>query len=123
MKQRDGGGYDNFLRSNIDNEQDKRNFQNESGRDHLPFRSYESAETDAHASQKHKIPAAGPGPALTVKPGVPTIVPLRWNNPHSSELEVNVWIMDNKYVVPIRKPTCSGEGHQDDAFTCDRKTT
>lgn len=45
------------------------------------------------------------------------MVPLRWNNPHSSELEVNVWIMNNAYVVPIRKPTCAGEGYQDAAFS------
>lgn len=115
-KQRDEGAYDNFLRSNIDNEQDKRNFQTEEGRDHLPFRSYETASTTAHASVKNKIPTTNPGPAIVAAPGVPYTMPLRWNNPHSSELEVNVWIMGNKYVVPIRKPTCSGEGHQDVVF-------
>ena len=87
---------------------------------------------------------------MYVKAGEPYTMPLRWNNPHSSELEVNgepravlrkaalprlrvcrrarvlagraagltqrhvslrvVWIMDKKYVVPIRKPACSGEG-------------
>ena len=35
--------YDNFLRSNIDNEQDNRNFNEEPGLDHLPFRTYEAA--------------------------------------------------------------------------------
>merc|ERR1719181_241964 len=59
------------------------------------------------------------------------IVPLRWNNPHASEMEVNIWIFNHKgdkkladgsphpIVVPIRKPVCSGEGHQDNviAFT------
>ena len=115
-QQRDGGGYDNFLRSNIDNEQDKRNFQTEPGRDHLPFRSYETAATDASTTVKNKIPPTTPGAAITATPGEPFIVPLRWNNPHSSELEVNIWVMDNKFVVPIRKPTCSGEGHQDNVF-------
>jgi len=115
--QRDGGGYDNFLRSNIDNEQDRRDFKEEDGKDHLPFRSYETASTDAHESQKNKIPDGAPGPAITATPGEPYIVPLRWNNPHSSELEVNIWIEENKYVVPIRKPACSGEGHQDNVFT------
>ena len=31
-------------------------------------------------------------------------------------MNFNVWIMNNKYVVPVRKPTCSGEGYQDNAF-------
>jgi len=35
--------YDNFLRSNIDNEQDNRNFNDEDGKDHLPFRTDEVA--------------------------------------------------------------------------------
>jgi hypothetical protein len=115
-RQRNGGGYDNFLRSNIDNQQDRRNFNTEPGRDHLPFRSYESAETDASNTVQEKIPNTVPGPAITATPGKEYIIPLRWNNPHSSELEVNVWVMDNQYVVPIRLPTCSGEGHQDNVF-------
>lgn len=119
IKQRDGEGYDQFLRSNIDNEQDKRNFQTEDGKDHLPFRSYEGASVDsstADPSIKTKIPATSPGAAITATPGVAFIVPLRWNNPHSSELEVNIWVSSNKYVVPIRRPTCSGEGYQDNVF-------
>jgi len=124
-KQRDGGGYDNFLRSNIDNQQDRRNFNTEDGKDHLPFRTYETTPTDVGiASQKNKIPTAFPGPAITVAPGVAQLVPLRWNNPHAAELEINIWIMRannaalaKPFVVPILKPTCSGEGYQDQAFT------
>ena len=118
-RQRNGGGYDNFLRSNIDNQQDRRNFNTEPGRDHIPFRSYESASTDISSTVQTKIPRDGtpPGSTITATPGKAYIVPLRWNNPHSSELEVNIWISGNKYVVPIRKPTCSGEGHQDNVFT------
>jgi hypothetical protein len=127
-KQRDGGGYDNFLRSNIDNEQDKRNFNTEDGEDHLPFRSFQTAFTDAHKSVKNKMVKTSPdavelneqaGNYVSVKPGVPFVVPLRWNNPHSSEIEVNIWVMNKKdpYVIPILKPTCSGEGYQDQAFT------
>lgn len=117
--QRNGGGYDNFLRSNIDNEQDKRNFNNEAGRDMLPFRSYEGAPTDASNTVQTKIPDGAPGPVITATPGTPVLYPLRWNNPHASELEVNVWIMNvagGPVVVPIRKPACSGEGHQDNVF-------
>lgn len=125
--QRDGGQYDQFLRSNIDNEQDKRDFPTEPGRDHLPFRTWEGTSTGDHASHKRKVTDAlfdarltpletSPGPFITASPGKPQTVPLRWNNPHASELEVNVWIMQNKYVVPIKKPTCAGEGYQDAAF-------
>lgn len=113
--------YDNFLRSNIDNEQDKRNFNTEDGKDHLPFRTYEGATSDVgQTTIKYKIPNELPGPNLIVDPGVATLVPLRWNNPHASELEVNVWIhniANKEYVVPVRKPTCSGEGYQDNAFS------
>lgn len=42
---------------------------------------------------------------------------MRWNNPHASELEVNIWIKDMTVVVPIRRPACAAEGHQDTAFT------
>lgn len=129
QKQRDGGGYDNFLRSNIDNEQDRRNFNTEAGEDHLPFRSYATAANDAGQSTvKHKMVAASAsetgeseaGNFLSVKPGEPETVALRWNNPHSSELEVNIWIMNkgaDPYVIPVKKPSCSGEGYQDNAFT------
>jgi hypothetical protein len=107
--------YDNFLRSNIDNEQDKRNFANEAGRDMLPFRSMEAALTDADASVQNKIGTTNGG-AVTTAVNTKFLVPLRWNNPHASELEVNIWISNNKYVVPISKPTCSGEGRQDNVF-------
>ena len=125
LKQQRQGAYDNFLRSNIDNEQDKRNFNNEAGKDMLPFRSLETAATDASGTVQTKIPDTAPlGPAFTVNPGEKTLYPLRWNNPHASELEVNVWIMNipgrtvnNPIVVPIRRPTCSGEGHQDNVFS------
>merc|ERR1719199_1108682 len=117
LKNQRDRNYDNFLRSNIDNEQDNRNFDTEDGRDHLPFRSFESASTDKHESVKYKIPAKFPGTNITASPGEPVLVPLRWNNPHSSELEVNIWIVQNKYVIPIRRPACSGEGYQDNAFT------
>jgi len=57
------------------------------------------------------------GLAKTVNAGEEINVPLRWNNPHASEMEVNIWIFDHSserpVVVPIRKPSCSGEGYQD----------
>lgn len=102
--------YDNFLRSNIDNEQDNRNFNNEAGKDHLPFRTSEAALTDAASDATKKLGADG---LYKVSPGTEATVPLRWNNPHASEMEVNIWIAGNTVVVPIKKPTCSGEGYQD----------
>jgi hypothetical protein len=128
-KQRDGGGYDNFLRSNIDNEQDRRNFDTEDGKDHLPFRSYETAANDVgQTTVKHKMEAVqeamvnvdAAGNYILAEPGVPFTMPLRWNNPHSAELEVNIWIFKKTggpYVIPITKPVCSGEGYQDNVFT------
>jgi len=128
-QQRDGGGYDNFLRSNIDNEQDRRNFNTEAGEDHLPFRSFRTAGNDAgQTTVKHKMVAASAaetgvnaaGNFIHATPGEPFVVPLRWNNPHSSELEANIWIMNKgntPYVIPIRKPSCSGEGYQDNVWT------
>jgi len=132
--QRDGGGYDNFLRSNIDNEQDRRNFNTEDGKDHLPFRTYETSPTDVgQATQVTKmVPAANvadigvteAGDIVIAKVGEHNIAPLRWNNPHSAELEMNIWIMKEKngaardipLVVPIMYPTCSGEGYQDNVY-------
>jgi len=100
--------YDNFLRSNIDNQQDNRNFVKEPGKDHLPFRTWNAMGEDVEGYLQEPFVA---------KPGQQRIIPLRWNNPHASELEVNVWIAKNKVVVPVRKPACAGEGHQDAAFS------
>ncbi|KAJ3399911.1 hypothetical protein HDV05_001455, partial [Chytridiales sp. JEL 0842] len=93
--------YDNFLRSNIDNEQDLRNFQTEAGFDMLPVR----------VENPQAI-----GVSMTATPGESFMIPLRWNNPHASEAEVNIWIANMTAVVPIKKPVCAGEGFQDAAF-------
>jgi len=129
LKKQRARNYDNFLRSNIDNEQDNRNFDTEDGKDHLPFRSYETAGNDAGqgtietkmkpANPKNNTGVTEAGNYIEVTEGEPYVVPLRWNNPHSAELEVNIWIMNKgsqKYVVPVMKPTCSGEGYQDNVF-------
>lgn len=128
LKNQRAKNYDNFLRSNIDNEQDNRNFNNEAGKDHLPFRTFDSAVNPVYP---HKGTKAGDDDdsltvnnltplktVLTVAPGEPRTLPLRWNNPHAAELEVNLWIMcsDPPTVVPIKKPTCSGEGNQNNAI-------
>jgi len=121
-QQRDENDYDQFLRSNIDNQQDNRDWRSqdpkdqEAGKDMLPFRSFESAAYDSHDSVENKIADSPVKPAaIVVKTGTPYLMPFRWNNPHASELEVNIWIMrnGNPVVVPVRKPACSGEGYQD----------
>lgn len=100
--------FDNFLRSNVDNEQDNRDFVTEIGRDMLPFRTLEanSESTDV----------------INTAINTQTLIPLRWNNPHSSECEINIWITssnNDSIVVPIKKPSCCAEGYQDNmlAFT------
>jgi len=118
--------YDNFLRSNIDNEQDNRNFNQEAGADMLPFRTYHSGvpltypyqgnapngadDSLQNVNQNNQLEQV----ILKVKPGEPTVTPLRWNNPHASEIEVNLWLMNSNppTIVPIKKPACSGEGNQ-----------
>jgi len=105
--------YDNFLRSNIDNEQDNRDFVEDDGHDHLPFRTMNTQVQE----QESQISLS-----WELTPGQTNFIPLRWNNPHSSELEVNIWIMSRDsrqkpVVVPLRKPTCSGEGHQDNILS------
>ncbi|KAJ3410698.1 hypothetical protein HDV05_003470 [Chytridiales sp. JEL 0842] len=93
--------FDNFLRSNVDNEQDLRNFQTEAGFDMLPVR----------VENPTAIPVS-----VTMEPNKPYEFPVRWNNPHASELEMNVWIANFTAVVPVKKPVCAGEGFQDAAF-------
>ena len=105
LKNQRENNYDNFLRSNIDNEQDNRNFEEEIGKDMLPFRTYE-AETF--------------GNTIVTNIGKQTLIPLRWNNPHSSECEINIWIkssLGDNIVVPIKKPSCCGEGYQDNMIS------
>uniref|UniRef100_A0A6C0E2Y1 Uncharacterized protein n=1 Tax=viral metagenome TaxID=1070528 RepID=A0A6C0E2Y1_9ZZZZ len=105
LKNQHENNYDNFLRSNIDNEQDNRNFEEEIGRDMLPFRTYEG-ETF--------------GNPIITNIGKQTLIPLRWNNPHSSECEINIWIksiLGDNIVVPIKKPSCCGEGYQDNMIS------
>lgn len=105
LKNQRQNNYDNFLRSNIDNEQDNRNFVNEIGRDMLPFRTLEANSINNNL--------------ITTNINQQTLIPLRWNNPHSSECEINIWIKSNNndIVVPIKKPSCCGEGYQDNMIS------
>ena len=78
LKNQRANNYDNFLRSNVDNEQDNRDFNNEIGRDMLPFRTLEANSVNINV--------------INTVMGKKTLIPLRWNNPHSSECEINIWI-------------------------------
>jgi hypothetical protein len=102
--------YDNFLRSNIDNEQDNRNFRLEEGRDHLPYRTEEGGVTTMYNETNREEVRT----VYVAYPGVERIICLRWNNPHASEIEVNIWLRNTQQnmVVPIKLPSCSAEGHQ-----------
>ncbi len=108
LKNQRENNYDNFLRSNIDNEQDNRNFEKEEGRDMLPFRTYEG-----NSISSSNI-------VINTSIGKETLIPLRWNNPHSSECEINIWIKNNQgnyIVIPIKKPSCCAEGYQDNIIS------
>ena len=106
LKNQRENNYDNFLRSNIDNEQDNRNFETEIGRDMLPFRTLEGGAIN--------------NDVITTSIGQETLIPLRWNNPHSSECEINIWVKSStgeEVVIPIKKPSCCGEGYQDNMIS------
>ncbi|KAJ3367894.1 hypothetical protein HDU91_001029, partial [Kappamyces sp. JEL0680] len=90
---------DQFLRSNIDNEANKRKEEEEPAQDMLPFR------------QNAK------GVVRTLQRGVPIDLPLRWNNPHDSDCEVNIFTDNLTKVVPIKRPFNCGGGYQDQKFT------
>ena len=90
---------DQFLRSNIDNEANKRNTQTEAPLDMLPFRQPEV------------------GPVRSFRRGVPVKVPLTWNNPHDSDCEVNAFITGQRQVVPLRRPSPNGGGYANHEFS------
>lgn len=90
--------YDTFLRSNIDNEANKRNVRRERPMDMMPCRQ------DAK------------GNLNTFSRGQPIRVPLRWNNPHDSSCEVNIWVNNMTQVAPVKRPFHCGGGFQDQAF-------
>jgi hypothetical protein len=91
--------YDQFLRSNIDNEANKRNAAKEAPLDMLPCRQ------DAK------------GPRMQFTRGASNEMPLRWNNPHDSDCEVNIWVDGMTKVAPIKRPFNCGGGYQDQKFT------
>ena len=85
---------DNFLRSNIDNEANKRNTETEPAIDMLPCRNNQPG-------QMHKYEI---GSTITL--------PLQWNNPHSANCEVNVYINNYRDVIPLMRPSPCGAGYK-----------
>jgi hypothetical protein len=90
---------DQYLRSNIDNEANKRNAAKEAPLDMLPCR-------------QDVI-----GPKMQFTRGQVNQMPLRWNNPHDSSCEVNIWVNGMTKVAPVKRPFHCGGGYQDQRFT------
>ncbi|TPX55444.1 hypothetical protein PhCBS80983_g05308 [Powellomyces hirtus] len=86
---------DNFLRSNVDNEANKRNTNTEAPKDMTPCRQ----------------DGLGNGPAMTLTAGQNFEIPLQFNNPHDGECEVNIWTNMQAAVpdvAPITRFPCGG---------------
>ncbi|KAI8905060.1 hypothetical protein EDD86DRAFT_71130 [Gorgonomyces haynaldii] len=90
---------DNFIRSNVDNEANKRNAALEAPQDMMPCRQNETL------------------PGMTFTRGLTTELPLRWNNPHDSDCEVNVFTNNLATVTPVKRPFNCGGGYQNQRFT------
>jgi hypothetical protein len=84
---------DQYKRSNCDNEGNKRNVRTEAPQDMLPCRQ------DAK------------GKLMKFQKGVPIPIPLRWNNAHDSDCEVNLFINGMTQVVPAKRPFNCGGGY------------
>ncbi|KAJ3185505.1 hypothetical protein HDU87_000128 [Geranomyces variabilis] len=85
---------DNFLRSNVDNEANKRNTANEAPVDMTPCRAPDATS-----------------PKMSLVAGQTFDIPLQFNNPHDGECEVNIWANMNQTVpnvAPITRFACGG---------------
>jgi hypothetical protein len=90
---------DQFIRSNVDNEANKRNAATEAALDMMPCRQNAN------------------GPAMQFQRGTAQEIPLRWNNPHDSDCEVNIWTDGLTQVAPIKRPFTCGGGYQNQRFS------
>jgi hypothetical protein len=90
---------DQFLRSNVDNEANKRKENSEAPQDMLPFRQ------DAK------------GVVSSFQRAAPIELPLEWNNPHDSSCEVAIWTDGLTKVAPIKKPFACGGGFESEKFS------
>lgn len=91
---------DNFLRSNIDNEANQRNTDDEPAQDMLPCRQPDGSTQQAVLWQR----------------GETVQFPIRWNNPHDSDCEFNLWNKNMTMVAPLRRPFPCGAGYQNERF-------
>ena len=95
LQQQKDDNNDNFLRSNIDNEANQRDTANELAQDMLPCRQ------DAI------------GQVMQFRKDTFYEVPLKWNNPHDSDCEVNIWTNGMATVTPVKQPFNCGGGYKD----------
>ena len=95
LQQQKDNNNDNFLRSNIDNEANQRNTANELAQDMLPCRQ------DAV------------GQIMEFRLDTNYEIPLKWNNPHDSDCEVNLWTNGMSTVTPVKAPFNCGGGYKD----------
>ena len=91
--------YDQYIRSNIDNQQNKRDEEREAAHDMLPCR---------QPFQQMEI--------VGIARGQEADFPIRWNNPHESSCEINLWTGDMTQNCAIRKPFNCGGGFKNQLF-------
>ena len=92
---------DQFLRSNIDNEANQRNTADEAPQDMLPCRQ------PTTNNQQYE---------MQFQLGETVQLPLRWNNPHDSDCELNIWSGQMDQVATLRQPYNCGGGYQNELF-------
>ena len=95
LQQQKENNNDQFLRSNIDNEANQRNTANELAQDMLPCR--QDAVGQVMQFQKNAFYE----------------IPLKWNNPHDSDCEVNIFSNGMSTVTPVKAPFNCGGGYKD----------
>lgn len=91
--------FDQFVRSNIDNEANQRDEQREAAQDMLPCR-------EPVSQMESKLFTRGQTFDL----------PTRWNNPHDSDCEFNLWYGDMNKICTVQKPFRCGGGYQNQNF-------
>lgn len=87
---------DQYLRSNCDNQANKRNPRTEPAVDMLPCR-----QPDRFSQKPMKYHR-----------GETVMFPVEWNNPHNSDCEFNFWNEDMSRVAPIAPPRPCGGGYK-----------
>lgn len=91
--------YDTYIRSNCDNEANRRNEKREAAQDMLPCRQpFEAMDV------------------IKLERGKEMDFPVRWNNPHDSSCEFNIWTGDMTKTCAARKPFNCGGGYKNQLY-------